>query len=100
MAERHPVRGLKMLRGRRSECEVVEGLLERVRAGTSGALVVRGEAGVGENALLENGIEEAAGIRVVRGVGLECLVVVAFSVLQKGWSPMLDLVRTLAPPSS
>ena len=41
------------LRGRRSECEALDRLLDAVRAGESRALVVRGEAGVGKTALLE-----------------------------------------------
>ena len=41
------------LRGRRSECEALDRLLARVRAGQSGVLVLRGEAGVGKTALLE-----------------------------------------------
>jgi ABC-type molybdenum transport system ATPase subunit/photorepair protein PhrA len=41
------------LRGRLHECEVLDRLLEAVRGGESGALVVRGEPGVGKSALLE-----------------------------------------------
>jgi hypothetical protein len=40
-------------RGRRSECEALDRLLEGVRAGESRVLVLRGEAGVGKLALLE-----------------------------------------------
>jgi hypothetical protein len=35
-----------MMCGRRSECEVLDGLLANARAGHSGVLVLRGEAGV------------------------------------------------------
>jgi predicted ATPase len=41
------------LLGRRSEREVLDELIEAVRAGESRALVVRGEPGVGKTALLE-----------------------------------------------
>jgi predicted ATPase len=41
------------LLGRFHECEVLDRLLEAVRRGESGALVVRGEPGVGKSALLE-----------------------------------------------
>ncbi len=41
------------LRGRRSECARLDGLLTGVRAGHSAALVMRGEAGVGKTALLD-----------------------------------------------
>jgi predicted ATPase len=41
-----------VLLGRDGECEALERLLEGVGAGRSGALVVRGEPGVGKTALL------------------------------------------------
>jgi len=42
-----------MLRGRRRESAVLEGLLDGARAGRRGALLVRGDAAVGKTALLE-----------------------------------------------
>ena len=42
-----------MLRGRLHECEDLDRLVDAVRGGQSGAVVVRGEAGVGKSALLE-----------------------------------------------
>lgn len=57
------------MRGRRRECAVFDGLLEGVRAGRSGALVVRGEAGVGKTALLEYAIESAPDLHI-DGIGL------------------------------
>ena len=67
-----------MLLGRGSECAVIDRLLERARAGKSGAIVVRGEPGVGKTALLEYAIDAASGPagrarrgrRVRDGVGL------------------------------
>jgi DNA-binding CsgD family transcriptional regulator len=87
-----------MLRGRRDECEVVEGLLERVRAGASGALVVRGEAGVGKTALLEHAIEQASDFRVVRAVGVESEMELAFAGLHQVCAPMLDRLDRLPAP--
>lgn len=46
-------KGAAQLLGRRAECDVLDRLLEAVRAGESRALVVRGEPGVGKTALLE-----------------------------------------------
>ena len=42
-----------MLVGRDRECWTLERLLDEVRAGRGGALVVRGESGVGKTALLQ-----------------------------------------------
>ena len=59
-------RGPDDVLGRGSECAVIDRLLEGVRAGRSGALVVRGEPGVGKTALLEYAIDAASDVRVVR----------------------------------
>jgi hypothetical protein len=55
MVELSPVRARAAsgLTGRRSESDVLDGLVEAVRAGESRALLVRGEPGVGKTALLE-----------------------------------------------
>ena len=87
-----------MLRGRRSECEVLDRLLEAVRGGRSGALVVRGEAGVGKTALLEYAIESASDLRVVRAVGVESEMELAFAALHQLCAPMLDRIDRLPGP--
>jgi hypothetical protein len=38
--------------GRERECAAIDGLLDRALIGEAGALVVRGEAGIGKSALL------------------------------------------------
>ncbi|MDT7713205.1 MAG: hypothetical protein QOG46_1913, partial [Pseudonocardiales bacterium] len=60
-----------MLRGRRDECAVLDGLLEDARAGRSGVLVLRGDPGVGKTALLEYAITSGSDMRVLRAVGAE-----------------------------
>src|SRR5437588_2847910 len=87
-----------MLHGRRSECEVLYRLLAVVRGGRSGALVVRGEAGVGKTALLEYAIESASDLRVVRAVGVESEVELAFAALHQLCVPMLDRIDRLPGP--
>ncbi len=71
-------RGVELadLLGRRAERAVVEQLLAGARAGRSGALVVRGEAGIGKTALLEHARDTAlaSGFRVERSV-LDCVEV-------------------------
>jgi hypothetical protein len=59
------------LRGRRRECEVLDRLLEAVRAGESRALVVRGDPGVGKTALLDYVVEQASGCRVARAAAVQ-----------------------------
>jgi DNA-binding NarL/FixJ family response regulator len=49
----------------------VSDLLDAARAGTGGALLVRGEPGVGKSTLLDDVGRSAAGFRVVRVVGSE-----------------------------
>src|ERR687894_203050 len=59
------------LRGRRREGQALDRLLERVRAGQSGVLVLRGESGVGTSALLEYLVGRASGYRIARAAGVE-----------------------------
>jgi DNA-binding CsgD family transcriptional regulator len=87
-----------MLRARRGECEVFDRLLEAVRAGRSGALVVHGEPGVGKTALLEYAIGSASDLRVLRAVGVESEMELAFAALQQLCAPMLDRLGRLPGP--
>jgi DNA-binding CsgD family transcriptional regulator len=86
------------LRGREEECAALDGLLEAVRRGESSALVVRGEPGVGKTALVDHMIESADDIRVVRAVGVESEMELAFAALQQLCSPMLDRLEHLPGP--
>ena len=87
-----------MLQGRQSECEVLDRLLEEARAGRSGALVVCGEPGIGKTALLDHAVESAADFRVVRAVGVESEMELAFAALQQLCAPLLDLLERLPNP--
>ena len=84
-----------MLRGRRSESAALNRLLEGVRAGHSGVLVVRGEAGVGKTALLEYAIESAPDLRIVRTLGVESEMELAFAAVHQLCAPMLDRSESL-----
>jgi DNA-binding CsgD family transcriptional regulator len=86
------------LHGRRSEREALERLLAAVRGGQSRVLVVSGEAGVGKTALLESLIGSAAGFRVIRAVGVESEMELAFAALQQLCGPMLDRLDRLPVP--
>jgi DNA-binding CsgD family transcriptional regulator len=87
-----------MLLGRRDECAVLDGLLAAARAGRSGALVLRGEPGIGKTALLEYAINSGSDLTVVRAVGMESERELAFSALHQLCAPMLDRLDRLPAP--
>jgi DNA-binding CsgD family transcriptional regulator len=86
------------LQGRRSECAVLDRLVEAVRAGESRALVVRGEPGVGKTALLDYLAGHAPGCRVVRAVGVQSEMELAFAALHQLCAPMVDRLERLPGP--
>ncbi|WP_043181241.1 AAA family ATPase [Streptomyces sp. NRRL F-5123] len=71
-----------MLYGRDGEAAALRGLLDGARGGRSGALVLRGEAGIGKTALLEHAVGQAADMTVVRGSGVEFEAELPFAGLQ------------------
>jgi DNA-binding CsgD family transcriptional regulator len=87
-----------VLLGRGPECAALDRLLGAVRAGQSGALVVRGEPGVGKTALLEYAVEQAAGCRVVRAAGVESEMELAFAALHQLCAGLLDGREALPEP--
>jgi DNA-binding CsgD family transcriptional regulator len=86
------------LRGRSGEVSLLAGLVAAVRAGQSRVLVVRGEAGVGKTALLDELAGQAAGCRVVRAAGIQSEMEFAFAGLHQLLAPMLDRVGRLPVP--
>ena len=88
----------RTLSGRGGECATLDGLLEGVRGGRSAALVVRGEAGAGKTALLRYAIDSAVGLRVIRAVGVESEMELAFAALHQLCVPVLDRLKHLPGP--
>ena len=86
------------LTGRRAECDVLGRLMAAVRTGESRALVVHGEPGVGKTALLEYLAGQASGCRVVRALGVQSEMELAFAVLHQLCAPMLDRLERLPAP--
>jgi DNA-binding CsgD family transcriptional regulator len=87
-----------VLRGRRGECGALDQLIEAVQAGASRVLVVRGEPGVGKTALLDYLTRHAPGCRVVRAVGVQTEMELAFAGLHQLCAPMLDHLDRLPVP--
>jgi DNA-binding CsgD family transcriptional regulator len=90
--------GPPVLRGRASECGDLDALLEAGRTGESGALVLRGEAGIGKTALLEYTAERSHGCRIVRAVSVESEMELPFAALQQLCFPFFDRIEGLPPP--
>ena len=89
---------LPAFRGRAAEREVLDRLLEDVRGGQSGALVIRGEAGVGKTALLRYAARQAAGFRVVQVAGVESEMELPYAGLHQLCAPMLTQIDALPDP--
>jgi DNA-binding CsgD family transcriptional regulator len=87
-----------VLYGREAESAAVEGLIARAGSSYSGALVIRGEPGVGKSALLGYALERAAGMQVLRAGGIEAESELAFAALHQLARPILDLLPRLPEP--
>src|SRR5215216_3427519 len=87
-----------VLLGRADERELLDRLLENVRAGQSAVLVVRGEAGVGKTALLHYCARQASGFRVARIAGVESEMELPFAGLHQLCAPMLGRLEALPQP--
>ncbi|WP_035855721.1 helix-turn-helix transcriptional regulator [Cryptosporangium arvum] len=85
--------------GRGTERRVVAELVDRL-PGEGGALVVRGEPGLGKSTLLAEAVRlaGAAGARVLRTTGVESAAPVAFGGLEQLLRPLRDRIDALAPP--
>src|SRR3954470_23840588 len=88
---------VQVLHGRHAEREALGGLLAVARKGQSRVLVVRGEAGVGKTALVESVIGSASGFRVLRALGVESEMELAFAALQQ-LCALLDRLDRLPAP--
>jgi DNA-binding CsgD family transcriptional regulator len=82
-------------RGRSSECAKLDQLVSAVRRGESRSLVLRGEAGIGKTALLEYLIASASDLTVVRAVGVESEMELAYASLHQLCAPLLDRLESL-----
>ena len=89
-----------MLIGRSAETAAIDGLVADARAGRSGVLVIRGEAGVGKSALLEQARAAADGLTVLQGVGVEFESELAYAALHQILRPVFDRIARLPDPQA
>src|SRR4051794_21250260 len=82
----------------RVEREALERLLAAARGGQSQVLVVSGDPGVGKTALVESVIGSASGFWMLRALGVESEMELAFAALQQLCAPMLDCLDRLPAP--
>ena len=105
-AESRPYAGVTMstsvsarrLLGRRSECAALDQLVASVRAGSSVALVLRGDAGVGKSALLAYLAQHSSGCGIARAAGVESEMELAYAGLQQLCAPFLGRAERLPGP--
>src|SRR3954451_11853719 len=90
--------GAARLRGRANECALLDDLISAVRRGESRSLVLRGDAGIGKTALLEYLIASAPDAKVVRAVGVQSDMELAFAGLHQLCGPLLDRLDRLPTP--
>ena len=89
-----------MLYGRDAERSALATLLDAARDFRSGVLVLRGQAGVGKSALLQDTVEQAAGLQVLEARGIESEAELAFAGLHQLLRPVLDQVDSLPAPQA
>ena len=89
-----------MLFGRDSEIASVDRLLEAARDGRSGALLLRGEAGIGKTALLAHAATAATGFRILRATGIESEAELPYATLHQLLRPLEDRIDGLAEPQA
>ena len=87
-----------MLLGRDAEHAGLRELLDRARHGTSAALVIRGEPGIGKSSLLDDAVAAAEGMTVLRARGVESESELSFAGLADLLAPVVDERDALPAP--
>ena len=86
------------LRAREREIGAVQQLLQRARSGAGAALVLKGPAGIGKTALINQGLLGADGMRVLRSTAVEFESGFPFAGLHQLCGPLLAQSDALPPP--
>ena len=90
--------GFTLLLGRHNECATVDRLLADARVGSGGALVLRGEPGIGKTALLEYASRSASDLTVIAVGGMESERELPYAALHQLCAPILDRLDRLPGP--
>ncbi len=91
------LRGGKLV-GRRVEQQQLTQLVDRVRAGNSAVLVIRGQPGIGKTALLHDVVKRAADLRVIALSGAESELELTYAGIQQLCAALLGHVDRLPDP--
>ena len=86
------------LSGRADECALLDALVDAIRRGEGRSLVIRGEAGIGKTALLEYLVRSASDLTVLRAVGVESEMELAYAGLHQLCASLLDRLDRLPIP--
>ncbi|MFJ3306897.1 AAA family ATPase [Streptomyces sp. NPDC086549] len=87
-----------VLIGRQDEIRQLDALLQAAREGRGGALVLRGEPGIGKSVLLRHLDEAATGFLVMRASGAEFESELPFAALHQLLAPVTGRLMALPPP--
>lgn len=86
-----------MLHGRAEELATLTNVVESARGGRAAAIVVRGEAGVGKSALVDELTAQSEDVQVLRTRGVESEVDFAFGGLYELLRPAMPRIHRLPP---
>jgi DNA-binding CsgD family transcriptional regulator len=89
-----------MLHGRDAERSTIAALVDGARASRSGVLVLRGQAGAGKSALLQDAVERAGEMRILQARGIESESELAFAALHQLLRPAMGWVDRLPSPQA
>src|SRR3954449_10217772 len=86
------------LLGRTDECALLDTLVDAVRRGEGRSLLMRGMAGIGKTALLEYLVRSASDLTVLRAVGVQSEMELAYAGLHQLCASLLDRLERLPIP--
>ncbi|WP_347977768.1 ATP-binding protein [Microbacterium sp. ProA8] len=80
------------LLGRSHDAQLIRGLITAARNGTSGALILRGDPGIGKTTLLRSATQSISGATVLRVTGFHAESALPYAGLQRLGMPLQSLL--------